>query len=51
MDPKRVKLYLSRVKKVPERAPRAMDVPAYRMGLNGLRRILRIDKYFSAVGA
>jgi hypothetical protein len=49
MDPERVKLYLSRVKKVPDRAPRAMDVPAYRMGLRGLKRILRFERGLGSV--
>jgi len=49
MAPERVEQYLSRVRKVPERAPRAMEVPAYRMGLGGLRRILRFERGIGSV--
>jgi hypothetical protein len=41
-DPKRIAHYLKRVAKVPERAPRAMDVPGYRMGLTGQKRIMAL---------
>ena len=51
MDPERIKLYLSRVRKVPDRAPHAMDVPAYRMGLRGLKRILRFDRGVGSVAS
>ncbi len=41
-DPARIERYIKRVSKVPERAPRAMDAPGYRMGLSGQRRMLKL---------
>ncbi len=39
-DPAKIERYLRRVNSVPEKAPRALDVHAYRMGLRGQRIIL-----------
>ncbi len=39
-DPAKIERYLRRVEAVPDKAPRALDVPAYRMGLRGQRIIM-----------
>jgi hypothetical protein len=40
-DPERIRRYLARVADVPGKAPLAMQVPAFRMGLRGQRIIMR----------
>lgn len=40
-DPKKFEKYLSRVNAVPKKAPRALDVPGYRMGLKGQSILLK----------
>jgi hypothetical protein len=42
MDPAHVSKYLERVQKVPKRAPHALAVPAYRMGLKAQRRLMKL---------
>jgi hypothetical protein len=41
-DPAKIRRYLKRVSQVPNKAPRALDAPAYRMGLRGQQMILRL---------